>query len=145
MTMKSSDSFVSWLHSPLVAVSTTLLLIVLTFCLNVWSETIDCDNAYNCTSSSLLLNVRYTGAYSWIYCNGYHSCAQAIEIGGTGLMGVLCRGSFSCYKATKISTRKNGNTWGGPIECMINIYHVYTYAQMTQAIKFDMYFFNLII
>ena len=82
-----------------------------------------CHEAYECSLQSIT-------SQGDIECNGYHSCAKAIEISSNSDTQINCYGSFSCYKAKIIQFINPPNdTISNTILCM---YTVYVYINLVE-------------
>lgn len=76
----------------------------------ILTQSLDCDNAFECAYSSL----SETGS-TFIECYGYFSCFSATAIFTTASR-IYCWGSYSCYQSNIVT--HNGSSTNAEIFCM---------------------------
>ena len=95
--------------------SSLIILLVLVYFSSCESTNLtQCHKGYQCSLTSIT-------SFGNIECDGYHSCAKAIEITTIGDIDrqINCYGSFSCYQAKTIQVNNTAvNPLSNDIFCM---------------------------
>ena len=88
--------------------STFIILNIIAILLDPANSAHDCDNAYQCTGTSIIESSR-------IDCLGDHSCYKAESIQSTGSSDIRCSAAYSCSHANSI--QHTGTSSYTSIEC----------------------------